>query len=362
VWWLSILLSICAACSSQQVVRENKTASGNVIAAKKIEDSIVPRPSIQIVQPANDKIINYGDRIRFIANAVDGAGNFPVVVWAVKHNNVERVLGVGSELETDRLDIGYNTIIAYTIDFTGSILFASPVHIMIPYQAIKTRIELPKNNQIIEWNQPVLFYARGNELEYALTDVQASQEEASFLPGSGFFVESLPPGQYRVSFRGKFGTADHVFTVKDRLRDIAAAARIEGYVLMSGKQGEWHPVKTGDKIPEGYIIRAIGNGLAEIHLNNGVVYILNQGNAIRILANGNIVKNMNQEELALYSLVDPENIREVQKNLKPLIGSLEQLLKNHEIVELKSENKEDILHLLDLIFKGQLKIDEVTIE
>jgi len=348
--------------TSRFKVSINIIESESIAASQQHSFSVISPPSIKIVQPTSDIIIKYGDSVKFLANAVDGSGNFPVVIWVNKSNNIERLLGVGTEIDTNRLDIGYNSVTAYAVDNKGITMHTKPIHVIVPYQAVKTKIDMPKNEQTFEWNQPIVFFAKGNELEYSLTNLEDSDDEPSFTAGSGFLVNSLDSGNYRIAFRGKFGSASHLFTVKEKLKDIAQVTRVEGYVLMSGKQGDWQRVKTGDNIPEGYIVRTVDDGLAEIHLANGVIYILNQENSIRILPNGNIVKNLNREDLALYSLVDPENIEEVQKNLAPMIGQLQQLLKNHEIVELEAENKQDILLLLDLIFKGQLKIDEVTIE
>lgn len=335
---------------------------GVIIASRQLLFTVATPPSIKIVQPSNDIIVAYEQSVKLVANAVDGAGNFPPIVWTVKNEAIERFLGLGNELETSAFDIGYNKVTANAIDFDGTVMKSDPIHVIIPYQAVKTRIETPKKDQAFEWNQPVRVFARGNDLEYALQDADELDSEPTFTPGSGFLKPTLPPGRHRITFRGEFGTDSLDFIVKDKLQDIAEVTRVEGHVIMSGEQGEWKKVSKGDRIPEGFIVRSINNGLAEIHLNNGVVYILNRGNAIRILPNGNIVKNLSREDLALYSLTDPENIKRVEKNLSPMISQLRVLLKNHEIEALEAENRQDIIHLLDLIFKGQLQIDEVTVE
>lgn len=334
-----------------------KLANGraSVIKSTSLAFEVFVAPQISIVQPSHDVVLEYGKKIKFIANAIDKKGNFPTIIWITRQNNYERIIGFGYELTTSFLDFGNNAITAYALDTEGNVTPSNIINIMIPYHIEKTKIIKPKNNAVFNWDQSVYFYARGNNLEYSLDD-------QPFKPGSGFLEKSLEPGPHKIEFKGKFGSAIHQFHIREKMAPIARFARVDGYVMMSGKQGDWIKVKSGDELPAGYIVRAVGNGLAELHLTNGLVYILNLGKSIRILENGNIVKNFTRDELALYSLVDSESINEIQKNLQPMISQLDQLLTKYEITELEAENKEDIIHLLDLIFKGQLKIDEIVIE
>ena len=172
---------------------------------------------------------------------------------------------------------------------------------------------------------------------------------------------TLPPGEHRITFQGKYGTAVRRFKVKAKPLPIATAVRVQGQVWFSGKQGVWKSLKANHRIPAGFIVKTAADGFAEIQLDNGVVYLLKNGRSVRFLAGGRIAENLSRRELAVYSIVDPKRIDQAVTNLKPLIRQLERLLETHRVKRIEAENKGDVQHLLDLIFKGELPIEEISV-
>jgi len=317
-------------------------------------------PMVSIVEPATDQVKEYRQKIRLVANALDGVGNIPLIIWINKNEYTKRVLGVGGELKTSHLDFGNNEICAIAVDWRGKTMISDPVSIMVPTKVTTTKIILPKNNQKYRWNQPIMIYAIGNKLSYAL-------DEEKFQRGSGVIKSGLLPGEHLITFKGKYGEASHRFIVGEKVKIVARFTRVDGTVLKMDRGRQWKTVKTGDEIQEGYIIKAVGKGIAEIHLNSGIVFVLDQSKTIRILPGGSIEKNIieqniNQADLALYSIVDSQQISDIVNNLKPMIKQLEIMLETHEITQIKAENEEDVQDMMKMIFKGDLKIDELMFE
>ncbi|MDT8445465.1 MAG: hypothetical protein RRB13_01055 [bacterium] len=310
-------------------------------------------PGMQLLEPKGDQVLKPGQSITLRASGADGMGQRPLVIWTAEVEGVQRLIGFGESLKTDRFSVGYNRVRAMGLDAQGNLVQSEQVGLLVPDPKGPIEIVSPPEAAVLQENKPVYLFARGADLQHSL-------DGEPFRPGPGSLRLGLKAGSHVLKVKGRRGEAERKFEVVSGSAPIGQVTALDGKLLKQVAPGTWIGLKVGDALSPGDRLRAT-EGWAELHFDDGLVYKLNRDRSVQLLPGGGLAENLTPQEAAVYRIVDEKGIAEAVAQLKPFVGQLEQLLQDYQVQSVRTEDKADLERLLRGIRNGEIQLEEILI-
>lgn len=315
----------------------------------------VKAPWIRIVKPVHDLVVKYRQPVTLVVNSQDYQGFLPEIIWYSVNGKTKKILGAGDEITTRWFDIGYNQVYAVAVDRAGQKSISDSIGVIVPYQKIDLKVLSPKSESQFDWNQPILAYAEGVNIEYSL-------DGESFRRGSGQVLTGLSAGKHELVFKSGRNLEKVRFTIKEPTDKQVKLNRVSGRVESSSGMNRWNRVESGNKIPYGYSIRTGDDGIAEILLPDGLVYVLNHNKSVKILPDGKLAENLSDDSMMVTSLAGSENTKQMIEQLKPMITTLDKMLEQYDVQSIEVDGDKDLQQLIDRLLKGYIHIEDISIQ